>query len=83
MIIERMGKLHKVQKEGPFLALPYLDNIRFCIDVRERTLNVHPSSCFTKDNVPLDVEGDLYYQFVDPVKAAYNVEDPLHSVSIH
>lgn len=81
MIIERMGKLHKIQNEGSFFAIPYVDNIRYCIDMRERNLSVPQFSCFTKDNVPVDVDGDISCHFIDPELAAYGVEDPLHSVN--
>ena len=36
MVIERLGKLHRIQTEGYFFAIPFVDNIRFCVDMRER-----------------------------------------------
>jgi regulator of protease activity HflC (stomatin/prohibitin superfamily) len=80
MVIERMGVLHKIQEEGTFLAIPWLDKIRFCIDMRERAMGVTPLSCFTKENVPVTVEGDISYAFIEPEKAAYGVQDPLYAV---
>jgi regulator of protease activity HflC (stomatin/prohibitin superfamily) len=80
MVIERMGVLHKIQEEGKFLAIPWLDKIRFCIDLRERAMGVSPSSCFTQENVPITVEGDISYAFIDAEKAAYAVQDPLYAV---
>ena len=36
MVIERMGQLHKIQTAGYFFAIPLVDQIRFCVDMRER-----------------------------------------------
>ncbi len=80
MVIERLGQLHKIQEGGYFFAIPIIDNIRFCIDMRERALTVHPQSCITKDNVHVEVSGNIYCQFVDPEKAAYGAKDPLYAV---
>mmetsp|Transcript_24768 Transcript_24768/g.36531 ORF Transcript_24768/g.36531 Transcript_24768/m.36531 type:complete len:357 (-) Transcript_24768:74-1144(-) len=83
MVIERLGQLHKVQTGGFFFAIPFIDNIRFCIDMRERSLSVEPQSCITKDNVHVQVSGNLYCQFTDPEKAAYGAKNPLYAVKQH
>lgn len=80
MIVERMGKFHSIQEGGYFLALPFIDNIRFVIDMRERALSIDPQSCITKDNVHVQVSGNLYCQFVDSQKAAYGAKNPLYAV---
>jgi len=81
MVIERLGKLHRIQTEGYFFAIPFVDNIRFCVDMRERALNVEPQSAITKDNVHVHVSGNLYFQFTDPEKAAYGAKNPMYAVS--
>ncbi|CAE7433682.1 unnamed protein product, partial [Symbiodinium microadriaticum] len=83
MVVERLGKLHNIQSGGYFLAIPVIDNIRFVIDMRERSLSVDPQSCITKDNVHVQVSGNLYCQFVDPEKAAYGAKNPLYAVKQH
>jgi hypothetical protein len=81
MVVERLGELHKIQAGGYFFAIPVIDNIRFVIDMRERAINVDPQSCITKDNVHVQVSGNLYCQFVDPEKAAYGAKNPLYAVN--
>jgi len=83
MVIERLGKLHRIQTEGYFFAIPFVDNIRFCVDMRERALNVEPQSAITKDNVHVHVSGNLYFQFTDPEKAAYGAKNPMYAVKQH
>ena len=62
MVVERLGKLHAVHQGGWFFAFPVLDNVRYVIDMRERALTVPPQSAITKDNVAVQVSGNLYCQ---------------------
>lgn len=80
MVVERLGVLHKIQNGGYFFAIPLIDDIRYCIDMRERALQVEPQSAITKDNVHVKVSGNLYCQFVDAEKAAYGSKNPLYAV---
>lgn len=83
MVIERLGKLHSIKESGWFLAIPIVDNIRFCIDMRERALSIPAQAAITKDNVHVDVSGNLYFQFNDPLKAAYGSTNPIYAVKQH
>ena len=38
-------------------------------------MDVPPQSCITKDNIAVEVDGVLYLQVMDPVKASYGVND--------
>jgi regulator of protease activity HflC (stomatin/prohibitin superfamily) len=38
-------------------------------------LDVRPQTCITKDNIQVEVDGILYFQIVDPVKASYGIND--------
>lgn len=38
------------------------------IDMRERNIAIDPQAAITKDNVSVEVSGNLYVQFVDPEK---------------
>lgn len=83
MVIERLGKFHSVHEGGWFVAIPFFDQIRFVIDMREKALAIAPQSAITKDNVHVHVSGNLYCQFVDAEKAAYGSKNPLYAVKQH
>lgn len=83
MIIERLGSYHQTHLGGFFFAIPFVDDIRFVIDMRERALSIDPQSCITKDNVHVQVSGNLYCQFLDAKKAAYGAKNPLYAVRQH
>jgi regulator of protease activity HflC (stomatin/prohibitin superfamily) len=82
-VVERLGKLHAVQESGYFWAIPFFDKVSYVIDVRERALDIAPQSAITRDNVSVEVAGNLFVRFVDPEKAAYGALNPLYSVTQH
>ena len=79
-VVERFGKLLAIQDSGWFIAIPLIDQIAYVIDMRERAMAITPQSAITKDNVSVDVSGNLYFQFVDPEKAAYGSFNPLYAI---
>merc|ERR1712232_836304 len=73
-VVERFGKLHEIQPSGFFFAIPFLDEIAYIIDVRERAIDIPPQSAITRDNVTVDVSGNLFLAFNDPERAAMVLE---------
>lgn len=82
-MVERLGKLHTVQGSGFYFAIPLIDQISYCIDMRERAIDVMPQAAITGDNVSVDVSGVVYYQFTDAERACYGANNPLYSVRQH
>jgi regulator of protease activity HflC (stomatin/prohibitin superfamily) len=82
-VVERFGKLHTVQDSGLFLAIPFVDNISYVVDMRERALDIPPQSAITRDNVSVEVSGNLFVRFYDAERAAYGALNPLYSVTQH
>lgn len=72
--------MHSIEDSGWFLAIPLVDQIAYVIDVRERAIDIPPQSAITRDNVSVEVSGNLFVQFVDPERAAYGAFNPLYSV---
>jgi regulator of protease activity HflC (stomatin/prohibitin superfamily) len=83
ILVERMGELRPIVRNGWFVALPIIDDIRFVVDMRERAISITPQSSITKDNVHVQVSGNLYCQFVDAEKAAYGSKNPIYAVKQH
>merc|ERR1719421_2187224 len=82
-VVERLGRFHRVHSGGWFIAIPILDDIRFCVDMRERTISIAAQSSITKDNVHVEVSGNLYCQFISAEKAAYGSKNPIYAVKQH
>ncbi len=83
MIVERFGKFDREIDSGLFIALPFIDKIRFVIDMRELAVSVDPQSAITKDNVNVELGGNVYIQFIDARKAAYGAQKPVYAVIQH
>lgn len=82
-VVERFGKLHSIEESGWFVAIPFVDQISYVIDIRENALDIPPQSAITRDNVSVEVAGNLFVRFQDPEKAAYGALNPLYSVMQH
>ena len=80
-VVERFGKLHSVEDSGWFIAIPLVDQIAYVIDVRERAIDIEPQAAITRDNVSVEVSGNLFVKFQDPEAAAYGALNPLYSVT--
>ena len=79
MVVERFGKLHAIHESGYFIAIPFVDSIAYVIDVRERAVDILPQSAITRDNVSVEVSGNLFVRVVDPERAAYGARNPLYA----
>jgi len=65
--VERFGKYTRTLTPGPNLVVPFFDRIG-------HTMQPVPSQdVITKDNAVVQVDGVVYYQVLDAVKAAYEV----------
>ena len=74
-IVERLGKYQRTLGPGFQVLIPFVDKVAFVRDLKEHTIDVPPQSCFTKDEVRVEVDGVAYISVIDPVKASYGVTD--------
>lgn len=72
-IVERLGKYFKTLDAGFHALIPFVDKVTFIQDLKERTIDVPPQDCFTKDEVNVVVDGVIYMSVIDPAKASYGV----------
>ena len=80
-IVERLGKYSKTLGAGLHLLVPFIDNVSYKQELKECAIDVPPQQCVTKDNIIVEVDGLLYLQVVDPVKASYGISDYLFACS--
>lgn len=74
-IVERLGKYSGTLEAGFHILIPFIDRVAYKHSMKEMVIDVPPQSCITKDNIAVEVDGILYIQIVDPVKASYGVSD--------
>jgi regulator of protease activity HflC (stomatin/prohibitin superfamily) len=73
-IVERLGKYAKTLDAGFHILVPFLDRVAYKHSLKEVAVDVPPQTCITKDNIAVEVDGVLYLQVIDPVKASYGIE---------
>src|SRR5215475_504324 len=70
-VVERLGKYHATLGPGLNIVLPFIDRIAYKHVLKEIPLDVPSQVCITRDNTQLQVDGVLYFQVTDPMKASY------------
>ena len=75
LIVERLGKYHSTLEAGFHILFPFLDKVRYRQNLKEQAIDVPAQDCFTKDNVQVRIDGILYLQVFDPIKASYGIKD--------
>ncbi|MDO5046666.1 SPFH domain-containing protein [Campylobacter sp.] len=74
MIVERLGKFHKILDGGFHIIIPFIDQIRAVITVREQLVDILKQQVITKDNVNISVDGIVFLKVTDGKMALYNVD---------
>jgi len=70
-VVERLGKFHATLTPGLNLLVPFIDRLAYKHSLKEIPLDVPSQVCITKDNTQLTVDGILYFQVTDPMRASY------------
>ena len=95
-IVERLGKYRVTLEPGLNFIIPGLDSVKDVrnvnnqlavdkvsnkrVDLREQLLNVEKLDVITKDNVRMEVDTLVFYQILEPYKAAYEINNPVRAI---
>ncbi len=74
-IVERLGKYSRTLNAGFHILTPFMDKVSYKHSLKEVAVDVPPQTCITRDNIAVEVDGVLYLQVIDPVKASYGIEN--------
>ena len=70
-IVERLGKYHVTLAPGLSFLVPFIDRVAYRHSLKEIPLDVPSQVCITRDNTQLHVDGIIYFQVTDPMRASY------------
>ena len=70
-VVERLGKYDRTLAPGLNVIVPFLDRVAYRHVLKEIPLDVPSQICITRDNTQLTVDGVLYFQVTDAMRASY------------
>ena len=73
-IIERLGKFYKVADAGLTIIVPFIDQVRSVVSLKQQTMDVPPQGVITHDNVTITIDTVVFYKITDPAKAVYEIQ---------
>src|SRR3569832_1369377 len=73
--IEHFGRFVRVADPGFNYVVPYFYRVGRKINMMEQVLDIPGQEIFTKDNAMVAGDGVVFFQVLDPAKAAYEVSD--------
>ncbi len=79
-VVERLGKFKRTLEPGPHLVVPILDKVRYNLDMRENVVPFPPQGVITEDNLMVSIDSVIYFQIIDPVRAAYEAQDYIKAI---
>jgi regulator of protease activity HflC (stomatin/prohibitin superfamily) len=80
-VVERLGKYHATLTPGLNMLVPFVDRVAYKHSLKEIPLDVPSQVCITKDNTQLTVDGILYFQVTDPMRASYGSSDYIIAIT--
>jgi regulator of protease activity HflC (stomatin/prohibitin superfamily) len=63
------------------VVVPFVDRVAYKHSLKEVPLDVPSQVCITKDNTQLQVDGILYFQITDPMRASYGSSDYIIAIT--
>ena len=79
-VVFRLGKYSSIKGPGMFFIIPMIDEIRM-VDTRILTMDIPKQQVITKDNVPVSINGVLYFLVSNPEAAVVRVQNYSYAIS--
>ena len=80
-VVERLGKYHGTLTPGLNFLVPFVDRLAYKHSLKEVPLDVPSQVCITRDNTQLQVDGILYFQVTDAMRASYGSSNYIVAIS--
>jgi regulator of protease activity HflC (stomatin/prohibitin superfamily) len=80
-VVERLGRFDRTLTPGLSIVVPFIDRVAYKHSLKEVPLDVPSQVCITKDNTQLQVDGILFFQITDPMRASYGSSDFMMAIT--
>ncbi|MGW0227070.1 SPFH domain-containing protein [Actinopolymorpha singaporensis] len=79
-IVERLGRFARTLGPGLSIIVPFVDKVRYTIDLREQVVSFPPQPVITEDNLVVSIDTVIYFQVTDPVAATYEIANYIQAI---
>ena len=79
-VVERFGKYKTTLDAGLNTVVPFVDKVRYLIDLREQVVSFPPQPVITEDNLVVSIDTVIYFQVTDPVAATYEISNYIQAI---
>jgi regulator of protease activity HflC (stomatin/prohibitin superfamily) len=79
-IVERFGKYKATLPAGLNVVTPFVDKVRYMIDLREQVVSFPPQPVITEDNLVVSIDTVIYFQVTDAVAATYEISNYIQAI---
>src|SRR5437762_4964722 len=80
-VVERLGKFDRTLTPGLNFVVPFIERVAYTHSLKEVPLDVPSQVCLTQDNTHLQVDGIIYFQDTDPMRASYGSSNYVFAIT--
>ncbi len=73
--VERFGRYTRTLGPGLHLLVPFIESVGAKMSLKEQVLDIPNQEVITRDNAMVGIDGVVFFQVLDPARAAYEVEN--------
>jgi len=79
-VVERLGRYSRTLNPGLTIVIPFVDQVKPLIDLREQVVTFPSQPVITEDNLVVGIDTVLYFTITDAMAASYEVANPLQAI---
>ena len=80
-VVEKLGRYDRTLTPGLKFVVPFIERVAYKHSLKEVPLDVPSQVCITKDNTQLQVDGIIYFQVTDPMRASYGSSNYISAIT--
>src|SRR3954447_20467985 len=80
-VVERLGRFDRTLTPGLKFVVPFIERVAYKHSLKEVPLDVPSQVCITRDNTQLQVDGIIYFQVTDPMRASYGSSNYITAIT--
>ena len=80
-LVLRLGQFQSIRGPGLFFVVPIIDRVRM-VDTRVLAVDIPRQEAITKDNVPVSINGALFFKVTNVEDAVMKIQDYVYGISL-